>query len=65
MTQARFANGRSVRNALDRFRMHHAVRLYHLARTGQRLTKADLVTIEAEDIRQSRVFDGGAYSPTT
>ncbi|MEW6636843.1 MAG: AAA family ATPase [Actinomycetota bacterium] len=59
--QPRFANGRSVRNALDRARMRQAVRLYEAARRGRRLTKKDLVTIEAEDILASRVFEGGFY----
>ncbi len=61
MRQPRFANGRSVRNAIDRARMRQAVRLYDAARRGRRLTKRDLVTIEAEDILASRVFEGGAY----
>lgn len=52
-----FANGRSVRNALDRARMRQAIRLFNAAEAGQKLTKGDLVTIEAEDIRASRVFD--------
>src|ERR1700682_703035 len=63
MTQPRFANGRSVRNALDRIRMRQAIRIYEAAGRGRRLTKKDLVTIEAEDILKSRVFDGGAYAP--
>lgn len=60
--QPRFANGRSVRNALDRARMRHAIRMYEVARRGGKLTKGELVTIEAEDITSSRVFDGGAYA---
>jgi probable Rubsico expression protein CbbX len=63
MTQPRFANGRSVRNALDRVRMRQAVRLYEAASQGRRLTKKDLVSLEAEDILKSRVFEGGAYTP--
>ncbi|HXF73791.1 MAG TPA: AAA family ATPase [Actinomycetota bacterium] len=62
MRQPRFANGRSVRNAVDRARLRHAVRLYEDARGGRRLTKGDLVTIQAEDILASRVFSGGAYA---
>ncbi len=62
MKQPRFANGRSVRNALDPFRMHQAIRLYKSAERGRKLTKKDLVTIEDEDIRQSRVFEGGLYA---
>ena len=65
MTQPRFANGRSVRNALDRVRMRQAIRLYDAAQRGRRLTKKDLVTIEAEDILKSRVFEGGAYGSST
>ncbi|HEX2054636.1 MAG TPA: CbbX protein [Actinomycetota bacterium] len=52
-----FANGRSVRNALDRARMRQAIRLFEAADKGRKLTKGDLVTIEAEDILASRVFD--------
>lgn len=65
MTQPRFANGRSVRNALDRVRMRQAIRLYEAARRGRRLTKKDLITIEAEDILKSRVFEGGAYGASS
>jgi probable Rubsico expression protein CbbX len=59
--QPRFANGRSIRNALDRARMRQAVRLYAGGRGGSRLTKRDLVTIEAEDVLKSRFFEGGFY----
>ncbi len=52
-----FANGRSVRNALDRARMRQAIRLFDSAEAGRKLTKKDLVTIQAEDILASRVFD--------
>ena len=61
-TQPRFANGRSVRNGLDRMRMRQAIRLYDAAERGRTLTKKDLVTLEAEDIIGSRVFEGGAYA---
>ena len=57
LTRPHFANGRSVRNALDRARMRQAIRLYDSVENGRKLTKKDLVTIEAEDILQSRVFD--------
>jgi hypothetical protein len=60
MEQPRFANGRSVRNWLDRVRMRHAMRLYEAASGGRRLTKRDLVTIAAEDVRKSRVFQAGS-----
>jgi probable Rubsico expression protein CbbX len=52
-----FANARSIRNALDRARLRQANRLF--AHRGRPLTKSDLVTIEAEDIRASRVFREG------
>ena len=51
--QPRFAHGRSIRNAIDRARMRQAMRLFD---SESELTKDDLVTIEAEDIRQSSVF---------
>jgi probable Rubsico expression protein CbbX len=52
--QPHFANARSVRNALDRARLRQASRLFE--RRGGLLTKEDLMTIEAADIRASRVF---------
>jgi probable Rubsico expression protein CbbX len=51
-----FANARSIRNAIDRARMRQANRLF--TRMGTCLTKLDLMTIEAEDITASRVFQG-------
>jgi probable Rubsico expression protein CbbX len=51
--QPRFANARSVRNALDRARLRQANRLFA---KGGRISKTDLMTIEAEDILASRVF---------
>jgi len=49
-----FANARTVTNAIDAARMHHANRMFN---SGDRvLTKSDLVTIEAEDIRDSSLF---------
>jgi probable Rubsico expression protein CbbX len=59
--QDNFANGRSVRNALERLRMRQAIRLFDAANRGRKLTKGDLVTIEAEDVLQSRVFEGGVF----
>jgi probable Rubsico expression protein CbbX len=61
MEQPRFANGRSVRNALDRLRMRHANRLWEAVSEAQdrKITKGDLVTIQAEDIMKSRVFEEG------
>ncbi|MGQ0678860.1 MAG: AAA family ATPase [Actinomycetota bacterium] len=57
LARPHFANGRSVRNALDRARMRQAIRLYDSVEDGRKLTKKDLVTIQAEDILASRVFD--------
>lgn len=57
MNMEHFANARSVRNALDRARLRQANRLF--AGTGKSLKKVDLMTIEAEDILASRVFQEG------
>jgi len=54
MEKPLFANARSVRNALDRARMRQANRIFETE--SDLLTKSDLVTIQAEDILQSRVF---------
>ena len=54
MKQPHFANARSMRNALDRARLRQATRLF--AAQGRELTRDDLMTIEGEDIRASRVF---------
>jgi probable Rubsico expression protein CbbX len=54
--QAHFANARSVRNAIDRMRLRQAVRLVE---QGGRIPKEELARIDALDIRQSRVFQGG------
>jgi probable Rubsico expression protein CbbX len=51
-----FANARSIRNAIDRARMRQANRLFN--GMGTRLSRLDLMTIEAEDITASRVFQG-------
>ena len=49
-----FANARTITNALDSARMRHANRMFS---SGDKiLTKADLVTIEADDLRQSSLF---------
>ncbi|MFP5020069.1 CbbX protein [Pseudonocardia phyllosphaerae] len=56
-----FANARSVRNALERARLRQARRLV------DHDTKVDLkalTTIEAEDLKGSRVFNEGAESGT-
>ncbi len=52
--QPHFANARSIRNALDRARLRQAKRLFE--RRGAPLTREALMTIEAEDVRASRVF---------
>ncbi|HYG85375.1 MAG TPA: CbbX protein [Azospirillum sp.] len=54
MAQPRFANARSIRNALDRARLRQANRLFE---ARARAIDADaLLTIAQEDIRKSRVF---------
>ncbi len=53
MLMPRFANARSVRNALDRARLRQANRIFV---KGGRISRVDLMTIEAEDILASRVF---------
>jgi len=54
MAQPHFANARSIRNALDRARLRQASRLF--AARGGALTRAQLMTIEGEDLLASRVF---------
>jgi probable Rubsico expression protein CbbX len=54
MEQPRFANARSIRNALDRARLRQANRLF--AERGRLLDRTALQTITAADIRASRVF---------
>jgi len=49
-----FANARTISNAIDTARMRHANRMFNSA--GQILTKADLVTIQSEDILESGLF---------
>jgi probable Rubsico expression protein CbbX len=61
ITQPRFSNARSIRNALDRARLRQANRLFE--RRAARLTTAALSTLEADDIRASRVFSMGADKP--
>lgn len=55
MKQPRFANGRSVRNALERARLRQANRI---VQTKGKVGKKDLMVIEAEDILKSRLFEG-------
>ncbi len=52
--QPHFANARSVRNALDRARLRQASRLF--AQRERVFTPQDLCTLEAADLRASRVF---------
>ena len=52
--QPHFANARSIRNALDRARLRQANR--HFDAKSRALTVDDLMTIDAPDIRASRVF---------
>jgi hypothetical protein len=59
-SQPRFANARSVRNALDRIRLRHATRLFA---AGSTLTREQLTTVVAEDILASRVFGPPAGEP--
>jgi len=54
MKQPHFANARSIRNAIDRARMRQANRIFSSG--DKTLTKADLVTIQSEDILKSRLF---------
>ncbi len=56
MTQPRFANARSMRNAIDRLRLRQAGRI---VAAGGSIRVADLVEISAEDVRASRVFGTG------
>jgi probable Rubsico expression protein CbbX len=54
MRRPHFANARSIRNALDRARLRQANRLF--AEKGRQLSRDELMTIEGEDLRASRVF---------
>jgi probable Rubsico expression protein CbbX len=54
--QPHFANARSVRNALDRIKLRQANRL---VQRGGSVPQAELARIDAADVRQSRVFQGG------
>ena len=58
IAQPHFANARSVRNAIDRMRLRQASRLF--ADRERVLTRDDLTTIVAADIRASRVFAAAA-----
>jgi len=49
-----FANARTIANGIDIARMRHANRMFNSG--GALLTKSDLVTIEAEDIKEGSLF---------
>jgi probable Rubsico expression protein CbbX len=53
MSQPRFSNARSMRNAIDRLRLRQARRL---VTAGGRVSRTDLMEISAADVRASRVF---------
>ncbi len=53
MQQPRFANARSIRNAIDRMRLRQARRL---VAAGGRIGRDDLMSISDADVRASRVF---------
>ena len=54
LSQPRFSNARSVRNALERARLRHAGRI--LSGEATAVTKDDLMRLEPEDFLLSRVF---------
>jgi probable Rubsico expression protein CbbX len=56
MKRQHFANARSIRNALERARLRQASRLFARARESAPTPAEALMTIAAEDIRASRVF---------
>ena len=53
MSQPRFANARSIRNAIDRLRLRQARRL---VAAGGSIVRDDLMQISDSDVRASRVF---------
>jgi probable Rubsico expression protein CbbX len=57
--QPRFANARSVRNAVERARLRHATRLL----AGPTGGRDDLMRLEAADFLASRVFAAGVSPP--
>jgi probable Rubsico expression protein CbbX len=62
MVQPRFANARSMRNAIDRLRLRQARRL---VTAGERIGRAALMEISAADVRGSRVFNDTSGRPPT
>jgi len=61
MARPRFANARSVRNALDRCRLRHANRL--VGSVGE-VTREDLMTLTEDDVRASSLFADQDPGPT-
>ncbi|MDP9239070.1 MAG: CbbX protein [Actinomycetota bacterium] len=61
--QPRFANARSVRNAIERARLRHANRL--VSEPGAKVTKRQLITLEPADFLASRVFKDDAPDDDT
>jgi probable Rubsico expression protein CbbX len=59
--QPHFSNARSVRNALDRFKLRQASRL---VKAGGVVSVEELARIDASDIYASRVFKGGESNPS-
>ena len=57
MKQPRFANARSIRNAIDRMRLRQARRL---VAAGETIDRPSLIEISESDVRASRVFAGQA-----
>src|SRR5512146_1608680 len=55
-TRPHFANARSIRNALDRARLRQAKRLFGAGAAA--VSRDELMTIDAADIRASRLFQG-------
>lgn len=55
ITQPRFSNARSVRNALDRARLRQASRLFR--DRNRELSKEDLSSLAPEDLLASRIFE--------
>ena len=61
--RAHFANARSIRNALDRARLRQAKRLFAVRAAG--VSRDALMTIDADDIRASRLFRSDASEGTS
>jgi len=62
MSQPRFANARSIRNAIDRLRLRQARRL---VAAGGQIARDDLMQISDSDVRASRVFAAAAPEQVT